>query len=255
MQKEWHTATKPLNVLGPHPQPLQLLVVINEYYNTQIHHFRVGLCYISKSLHLNVHPPRNLKPRPYGFKNLFPSKKIATVTRQLRKSKRFSPKLCLWLPSQDCDSTADQICSFSPKSCLWLPPQDCDSTADKKYRFSPKSCPWLPPQVREHQQKEAEEEADRIYRFSPKIISVTPTSGAGTPAEGGWGGGEAAGTAGGGQEEKWTRLVVQNIRHDSSFPVKCSVGDPWHFGPDPRTVPLTYESGSDPTPDPTPFFR
>jgi hypothetical protein len=28
------------------------LAVINEYYNTQILHFRVGLAYISKSLHL-----------------------------------------------------------------------------------------------------------------------------------------------------------------------------------------------------------
>ncbi len=28
---------------------------MNEYYNTQILHFRVGLAYISKSLHLTVH--------------------------------------------------------------------------------------------------------------------------------------------------------------------------------------------------------
>ncbi len=32
----------------------KLLAVINEYYNTQILHFRVGLAYISKSLHLTV---------------------------------------------------------------------------------------------------------------------------------------------------------------------------------------------------------
>ncbi len=34
---------------------LWLLAVINEYYNTQILHFRVGLAYISKSLHLSVY--------------------------------------------------------------------------------------------------------------------------------------------------------------------------------------------------------
>jgi hypothetical protein len=30
----------------------KLLVVINKYYNTQILHFWVGICYISKSMHL-----------------------------------------------------------------------------------------------------------------------------------------------------------------------------------------------------------
>ncbi len=30
------------------------MAVINEYYNTQILHFRVGIAYISKSLHLIV---------------------------------------------------------------------------------------------------------------------------------------------------------------------------------------------------------
>ncbi len=36
---------------------IKLLAVLNEYYNTQIQHFRVGLCYISKSLQLSTHSP------------------------------------------------------------------------------------------------------------------------------------------------------------------------------------------------------